>query len=210
MTSIMVEEMTRWWIVFALVACEGGKKSVATQGSGSPVAPVAPADAQVADSPMPDSAPDAPAGPAPVDTDKLMEVEAIGPLRWGMSEAEAMKHLAGAPTSKTKPVEEGATGEYYSNWTWKAAGISLDMTSEKRSSPAKIRLIHASAPCTYATARGIKIGDSLAKVAAAYPKSDEGSDDPTQFLVGSPYGGLLFVLKDEKTVSEIILGPMAF
>jgi len=206
----MVEVMSRWWLVFALVACDGGKKTVATTsaGSGSQVSP--PADAQVVVTPTPDAAPDGPSGPAPVDTDTLLDVEAIGPLRWGMPEAEAIKHLGGAPSAKTKPIEEGATGEFYSKWTWKAAGAELDMTSEKRSGPTKIRLIHVEAPSTFATARGIKIGDSLAKVTAAYPKSDEGSDDPTQFLVGSPYGGLLFVLKDEETVSEIVLGPMAF
>lgn len=206
----MVEDMSRWWLVFALAACDGGKKPVvATSGSaaGSQVLP--PADAQVVVTPDA-AAPDGPSGPAPVDTDKLLDVESIGPLRWGMAEAEAIKHLGGAPTSKTKPVEEGATGAFYSGWTWKAAGVELDMTSETRQGATKVRLIHVVAPSTLATARGIKIGDSLAKVAATYPKSDEGTDDPTQFLVGSPYGGLLFVLKDEKTVSEIVLGPMAF
>ena len=152
--------------------------------------------------------PDAPVatGPLPVDSDKLLDDEAIGPLLFGMKDADAVK-LLGAPKKKTLPVEEGATGEFASTWTW--PGVTLEMVSEKRTGPAKVRLITVTAPTAYATKRGIKIGSKLTEIAAAYPKSDEGSDDPTQFLVGSPYGGLLFVLKGD-AVAEILLGPMAF
>ena len=204
----------RWWCVVLLaVGCDSAKKAVPQSGgSAQSGTPAVPADAQPADSPVavaPDAAvPDAPSGPVPVDTDKILDVEAIGPLRIGMREDEAIKILHGAPMKKTPTVEEGATGEFYSEWSWK--GVKLDMVSETRQGATRIRLIHITAPTTFATARGIKIGDSHAKVAATYPKSDEGSDDPTQFLVGSPYGGLLFVLKDQKTVSEIVLGAMAF
>jgi hypothetical protein len=85
----------------------------------------------------------------------------------------------------------------------------LEMAGEKRTGPTRVRLITVEAPCTYATKRGIKIGSSLADVGRAYPKSDEGSDDPTLFLVGSPYGGMLFETKGDVVV-KILLGPMAF
>lgn len=205
----MVEVMRWWCIVIALVACN--KRQEVPAGQGSALAPVAaPADAEVVDMAAPAPAVDAaPTGPAPIDTDRLLDVETVGPLRFRMTEAQSVK-LLGAPKQKTLPVEEGATGEFASTWTW--PGVTLEMVSDTRTGPAKVRLIVVTAPVTpeaYATQRGIKIGSTRREVAAAYPKSDEGGDDPTQFLVGSPFGGLLFVLKGD-VVAEIILGPMAF
>jgi len=65
------------------------------------------------------------------------------------------------------------------------------------------------APSTFATSRGIVIGSSKADVEKSYQHSTEGSgDDPSSYLVGSPYGGELFTFKHGK-VTEIFLGQMA-
>jgi hypothetical protein len=216
----MVEVMRRWWIVLTLAACTKRQDPpTAQQGSGS-AALAAPADAQVADMAAPDAmvavvpvgpvvpvVDAAPTGPAPVDTDTLLDVETVGPLKVGMTEADAVKSMGGPPKKKSLPVEEAATSEFASTWTWPDA--TLEMVSETRSGKAKVRLITVRAALTFATRRGIAIGSTRAQVAAAYPKSDEGSDDPMQFLVGSPYGGLLFVFKGD-VVAEILLGPLAF
>jgi hypothetical protein len=227
----MVHLMPRWLVVLALVACKKGQEPATAQESGSAVQ-VAPADAQAGDivAVSPDSAaavaPVTDAGtapvadakragpPAPVDDDKLLDVEAIGPLRWGQGEGDVIKAL-GAPRKKPPPVEEGATGEFASSWKW--ADVEVEMVADKPKGPWKARLIilkapsgpEARGPSTYATARGIKLGSSRADVAAAYPKSKEGDNDPKEFLVGSPYGGLLFRFKGD-VVAEILLGPLAF
>ncbi len=202
--------MRSLWIILALVACKKQQEPAPVgqgSGSGSAPPPVA-ADAQVMDTPAPGpDAAAAAAGPAPVDSDKLLDVEAIGPLTYGLPQAAVIKEL-GTPKKKTAPEEEGATGEFASTWTYPS--LTLDMVSVTRTGAAKVRLITVTAPSTYATKRGIKIGSTRAEVEAAYPKADEGGDDPTQFLVGSQYGGLLFVFKQKDVVGEVVLGPMAF
>ncbi len=215
----MVQAMRTWLVVLALVGCKKGQEAAPSQGSGSSVQ-VAPGDAQPGDiatvSPDAAAVSDAAkaAGPAPIDADKLLDVEKIGPLRWDLPEADVIKAL-GTPQRKKAPEQEGATGMFVSTWTW--PDIDIEMAADQAKAPWKVRLVtlkaptgpQARGPSTYATARGIKLGSSRADVAAAYPKSDEGGDDPNELLVGSPYGGLLFVFKDN-VVAEMVLGPMAF
>ena len=45
-----------------------------------------------------------------------------------VAEAELRK-LLGAPKERTKPFHEGATGDYFSVWTW--AGADADMVAER-------------------------------------------------------------------------------
>ena len=214
--------MRTWLVVLALAGCKKGQESApsqGSQGSGSSVQ-VAPADAQPGD--IATVSPDAPvvadalkaAGPAPIDPDKLLDVEKVGPLRWDQPEADVIKAL-GTPQRKKAPEEEGATGMFVSTWTW--PDIDIEMAADTAKGPWKVRLItvkaptgpQARGPLTYATARGIKLGSSRTDVAAAYPESAEGDKDPNEFLVGSPYGGLLFRFKSG-VVAEMLLGPMAF
>lgn len=185
------------------VAASGsGSTGSAASGSGSAALP--PADASVSADAAGQAAP--PGAPAPIDADTILTTEAIGPLTIGMTDAAATKVL-GRTKQTTPSQEEGATGEFASDWSW--PGVTLGMAGDKRTGPVKVRSITVEAPSTYATRRGIKIGSSLAEVGRAYPKSDEGSDDPTLFLVGSPYGGLLFETKADVVV-KIFLGAMVY
>ena len=191
-------------LVLALVACDKGKP--AASGSGSQV--VVATDAAVVATDAAVVAIDAAtAGPAPIDDDKFLETETIGALKLRMNEA-GVKAALGAPKSKSKPIEEGATGNWVSDWSW--PGVRLKMASPKKAGPFVIDAIEITAPSTLATSRGIKIGSTRNEVAKAYPKSDEETNDPKkQFLVGSVYGGLLFELDNDK-VANMFLGAMAF
>ncbi len=143
--------------------------------------------------------------PAPVD-DKLLAIEHVGPLRLGMSDA-AVASAIGAPTHKSPVIEEAATGSFVSNWSWD--GIALHMAAETKTGPFEVAAISVSKP-PHATARGIKVGSTLAELQATYPRTTEqGDHDPNLFLVGSVYGGLLFKLEQD-AVTEIFLGAMAF
>ena len=211
----------RTWIVVALlvVGCEGKKKSQpATAGSGSgsdvvAVTPAAAADASIPiDAPSPaDAGVDAIAlsDPKSLDYEHILTWEAIGPLKLGMDEAIVFK-LLGKPAKTSFPQEEGATGDFVSDWDWPSKGIVLGMASAKRTGPFSVRSIEIMAPSTFATTRGVTIGMPLTDLPARYQRNiDEGRDDPAEYLVGSVYGGMLFTLKDDKVVS-IFLGAMAF
>jgi hypothetical protein len=208
----------RSWILVLVVAlgCEGKKTPAATgTGSGSQITAVRPADAASSiDSPPADAA------AAPVDAAKLsdprtldyehiLEWETIGALKLGMDEAKVIK-LLGAPKKKSFPIEEGATGEYVSDWEWPAQGLVVGMAAEMRTAPFHVRSIEVVAPSTFMTSRGVAVGMALEDVPSRYLRNiDEGRDDPNEYLVGSVYGGMLFTLKDKK-VASIFLGAMAF
>ena len=81
------------------------------------------------------------------------------------------------------------------------------MAAEKKKGPFKIASISVMKP-PHATARGIKVGSTLAEVAKAYPRNVEEGGDPNHYLVGSVYGGLLFKLEKD-VVIEIFLGAAA-
>ena len=150
------------------------------------------------------------AGPTPdADDDKdpptILDTEMIGPLKFGL-DGVAVEKALGKPHSKTKPIDEAATGEIVSNWTWK--GIDLEMSGEAKTGPWKISFIHIKPGATLATRKGIRIGSTLAEVKKAYPDRAKDTTDPNQYLVGSVYGGLMFQFKAGK-VDDIRMGELA-
>jgi hypothetical protein len=180
----------------------------ATTDSAAPAGALAP---QGDPAPPSNPAPPAPAPPATAPTEeedetKILELEAIGPLRWNMTGAEMVKHL-GAPQKKSKGSYEGATGAYASWWSW--PGVGAGMVSDKPAGPWVARSIQVSAPRKLATKAGIRIGSTRKEVEAKYKRGSMDQGEPESFLVGSPYGGMYFWFKDG-VVKEIGLGIFAF
>ena len=69
--------------------------------------------------------------------------------------------------------------------------------------------IYASAPCAFATRKGIKIGDAESTARKAYTEHvDRESSDPGTLVVGSVYGGIIFNFTKGK-VSSIFFGAAA-
>lgn len=192
--------MTRLALVIVLVACGG------TARAPAPVARSAAAET------APDSAQPEPAGPGAEgegveeDDTRILDDEAIGPLRFGASDAEILE-LLGAPKDRSPAVLEGATGAYYSSWSW--PGVTLGMMADETHGPWKARLIEVTAPSKLATKAGIRIGSSRTEVEARYRRGQMDRGEPEELLVGSPYGGLFFTFKDG-VVTSMSIGVFAF
>lgn len=151
---------------------------------------------------------DAPVVTEGVEPPGILDTESLGLLKVGSEQAEVVRTL-GPPKKKSKVQEEGATGDFVSDWTWDGAGIS--MAGETKTGPWKARLITIKKGSKLATVKNLHIGSTRAEVEKAYTRSEEDDGSkPDQYLVGSLYGGLLFVFDKANKVSEISMGAFAF
>jgi len=143
-------------------------------------------------------------------TEAMLRTESLGGLRLGLPEKDVLK-LLGPPTKRGKLVFQEADGNYVQDWHYGQNGIELLMSAgEKKSGVKTIANITASAPCTFATRKDIKIGSpesAVRKVYAAYVDREENME-PDTLVVGSAYGGIIFNLTEGK-VSRIFFGAAA-
>ena len=142
-------------------------------------------------------------------TEAMLKAESLGKLRLGLPEKDVVK-LLGSPATRGKLVFQEADGNYVQDWHYPDKGIDLWMSAgEKKSGVKKIAAITASAPCTFATKKGIKIGDTESAARKAYTEHvDREMSDPGTLVVGSVYGGIIFSFTDGK-VSRIFFGAAA-
>ena len=143
-------------------------------------------------------------------TEAMLRTESLGELRLGLPEKAVLK-LLGPPAKRGALVFQEADGNYVQDWDYPDKGIELWMSAgEKKSGRKTIANITASAPCTFATRKGIKIGDAESATRKAYAEhSDrETKDDPDTLVVGSVYGGIIFNFTKGK-VSRIFFGAAA-
>jgi hypothetical protein len=135
--------------------------------------------------------------------------ESLGTLRLGLTGAEVMKAL-GKPSGKGKDVLWEAIGEWVQEWNYPAKGLALNMASGKKGGAKSLFSISASAGCTLATARGIRIGSTEAEVRKAYGAVEdrESSVRGESFVAGSLYGGVIFRFEKGR-VSDIFIGAAA-
>lgn len=139
----------------------------------------------------------------------ILAEERIGSLRIGLSEGDLMK----ATSCDFKHGREnrwGADGMYHQTWQCRSCGLNLGMVSEKRGGKKAIESIGLTAPCDFATTRGIRIGSTEQEVRKAYKKDWNREDSALSggFVAGSIYGGIVFQLQNGK-VSRIFLGASA-
>ena len=146
---------------------------------------------------------------AAADRFALMKGERIGPLVPGMQEGEVLR-LLGAPGSKSASVEEAATGNIVQNWVYKRKGIDIKMAKSEKNGKYSIESLSVKRPCSFTTARGIRIGSTLEEVKKAYPPDtwDREFCSDERIVAGSIYGGLIFHIKNGMVVS-LFLGAAA-
>ena len=143
-------------------------------------------------------------------TEAMLRAETLGGLRLGLPEKAVLK-LLGPPAKRGEMVFQEADGNYVQDWHYPDKGIDLLMSAGGKKSGAKtIANITASAPCTFATKKGIKIGDAESAARKAYAEhvDRETSGDPGVLVVGSIYGGIIFNFTKGK-VSSIFFGAAA-
>jgi hypothetical protein len=143
-------------------------------------------------------------------TEAMLRTESLGGLRLGLPEKAVLK-LLGPPAKGGELVLQEADGNYVQDWHYPDKGIDLSMSAgEKKSGAKTIANITASAPCTFATRKGIKIGDAESAARKAYAKhvDRETRADPGILVVGSIYGGIILIFTEGK-VSRIFFGAAA-
>jgi len=142
-------------------------------------------------------------------TEAMLRTESLGGLRLGLPEKAVLK-LLGPPAKRGELVFQEADGNYVQDWHYPDKGIDLWMSAgEKKSGVKTIAAITASAPCTFATRKGIKIGDAESAARKAYAEHvDREMSDPGNLVVGSIYGGIIFNFTKGK-VSGIFFGAAA-
>jgi hypothetical protein len=114
----------------------------------------------------------------------------------------------GKPEKKSALKLWGADGEYHQDYIYKSKGIEIDFIGKKESSKS-INMITISKPCALATSNNIRIGSMKEDVERAYDGliNPEFSNSET-IVVGSIFGGLVFILKNNK-VESIFIGASA-
>jgi hypothetical protein len=142
-------------------------------------------------------------------TEAMLRAERLGGLRLELPEKDVFK-LLGSPATRGKLVFQEADGNYVQDWHYPDKGIELLMSAgEKKSGAKTIANITASAPCTFTTRKGIKIGDAESAARKAYAEHvDRETSDPSTLVVGSIYGGIIFNFTKGK-VSRIFFGAAA-
>jgi hypothetical protein len=141
--------------------------------------------------------------------DQWVDNEALGKIKLGRKAAD-LAALIGKPDSKGKDVEWDAIGEWVQEWRFKSQGLTLNMASKSKGGAKSVLTITAAAPSKLATARGIRIGSTIAEVTKAYGKvqDKDGSVPGKTFVAGSVYGGVIFTFTGGK-VSQIFIGAAA-
>ena len=115
----------------------------------------------------------------------------------------------GKPASTSREELEAASGDYVQTWNYPSRGLSFVMAGPKKGGPKTISRLTIKAPCTLASARGIRIGSTEAEVRKAYARDiDKESTRPGFIVAGSIYGGVMFTLGKGR-VTEIFLGAGA-
>ncbi len=141
---------------------------------------------------------------------EVVRKESLGGLRLDQPVSEAIK-LLGKPEKETKLALQEADGNYVQTWKYPSKGIELGISAGAKPSGRKtVASITATAPCDFATQRGIKIGSPAAAAKKAYAAWVDRDTPATHdaFVVASVYGGIIFQFEHGK-VNRIFFGAAA-
>lgn len=137
----------------------------------------------------------------------LMETESVGAIKFGLTTKQVIT-LIGEPDEIEKPFYSEVDGETYQHYYYKSKGIFLSFVI-KNDSIKEVRLIEIKAPSSLKTTKNIGIGSALSEVMNAYKEYiNKEFSDSSEIVAGSPYGGIVFSIQNQK-VKSIYIGPTA-
>ena len=196
---------------------QGTKPSVTLPSpDGAPSAEPSDEESTAPPAEEPSEAASAPPSPNPkVDDSKdyaslgfaLLENDGLGILTLRLSASDLI-YLLGEPESKSDAEIWGADGFEHSNWSYGSIGLEIGMAQQPDDPEAFVYSISATAPCSLATARGVKIGSPKDDVLTAYKNEidpDANEDTDSWITVGSVYGGIGIGI-EEGAVTYIFIG----
>ena len=136
-----------------------------------------------------------------------MLVEGFGDLKIELDYKQVLSNY-GIPDSLSKMEIWGADGEYHQTVYFTKKGIKLDIIGDNKAKRT-VNMITIKSPSKLRTKKGMGIGSHFEDVLKSYKTSiDTESSTDSTIVVGSIYGGLIFVLKD-KVVTSMFLGAAA-
>jgi hypothetical protein len=143
-------------------------------------------------------------------TAAMLREERLGDLRLEMPEKSVLK-LLGKPAKQTPLQFQDADGSYVQEWHYPAQGLVLQMSAgEKKTGSKTVANFIATAPCAFATKRGIRVGSAESATRKAYATHVD-RETPAErgtFVAGSTYGGIIFNFAKGK-VESIFFGAAA-
>jgi len=138
---------------------------------------------------------------------ELMDSEKVGGIGIGIAMESVIKIL-GQPEKKSDTGINQVDGLLSQEWEYKKHGIFLWMEGEKLSK-LYVASITLTSPCTLKTRRKIGIGSTSEDVKIAYHKAMDTAENTTHLLIaGSAYGGIQFIIHDNK-VDTLFIGASA-
>lgn len=186
--------------------------SLSLSGTGCAPSPAAQSTASASPSATPS------AGTSPVLTDDtgkdfvalgetLMASDGLGSLKLGLSEHDLVL-LMGQPETKSDAQVWGSDGNEHSDWRYTSKGLEINMAKQPDDTEVSIYSITAESPCSLATQRGIKIGDTKEAVVKAYAHEYDPESGSEDIVLGTIYGGIMIHIENG-VVSNIFIGAAA-
>lgn len=137
----------------------------------------------------------------------LMANDGLGSLKLGLSEHDLVL-LMGQPDTKSDAQVWGSDGNEHSDWRYPSKGLEINMARQPDDTEASIYSITAKSPCSLATQRGIKIGDTKEAVLRAYANEYDPESGSEDIVLGTIYGGIMIHIEDG-VVTNIFIGAAA-
>lgn len=137
----------------------------------------------------------------------LMANDGLGSLKLGLSERDLVLML-GQPDTKSDAQIWGADGNEHSDWKYASKGLEINMMKQPDDTEASIYSITAKAPCSLATQRGIKVGDTKEAVLKAYANEYDPESGSEDIVLGTIYGGIMIHIENG-VVANIFIGAAA-
>jgi hypothetical protein len=128
--------------------------------------------------------------------------ETFGDLRVGL-DVRAVEQRLGAPAAKSSVQQQAADGTFVTTWEWPAKGVILGLAADTADGPFAVRSMSIVAPSALRTSKGVGLGATADDIKRAYGAAHTHPVDDG-LVVGSIYGGILFVLEGGKTTSIFV------